>query len=95
MAKAHSSVLRPPSPAHNLVALPQSLTPLLSLRGRRYPLNLIILAVFTLFEGMAVGTVVSFYESRIVIQGAPLPPLLHTSHRSTCRPSCTPRIDRS
>lgn len=38
--------------------------------GDRYPLNLIVLGIFTLFEGMAVGTVVSFYESRVVIQGA-------------------------
>lgn len=57
--------------------LPQCLTTLAT-PLRRYPLNLVVLAVFTLFEGITVGTVVSFYESRIVIQGAlflPPPPL--------------------
>lgn len=33
-----------------------------------HPLNLFILAVFTLFESMAVGTVVGFYETIVVIQ---------------------------
>jgi FtsH-binding integral membrane protein len=38
-------------------------------KAQTFPLNLVILAIFTLFEGLTVGTIVSFYESRIVIQG--------------------------
>jgi len=37
-------------------------------KRHQHPANLILLGLFTMFEAMMVGTVVSYYESRIVIQ---------------------------
>ncbi|KAI8972294.1 inhibitor of apoptosis-promoting Bax1-domain-containing protein [Pilobolus umbonatus] len=41
---------------------------LLAWKSRSVPLNYILLSVFTLLEGHAVGTVVTFYDQKIVLQ---------------------------
>jgi FtsH-binding integral membrane protein len=41
-------------------------------KRHQHPANLVLLGIFTMFEAMLIGTVTSFYESRIVSRGPPV-----------------------
>uniref|UniRef100_A0A4W5M698 Transmembrane BAX inhibitor motif containing 4 n=1 Tax=Hucho hucho TaxID=62062 RepID=A0A4W5M698_9TELE len=65
-----SLVLSPPSPAVVLVSAIGSLVLIIALAFYRHqhPINLYLLAAFTLLESVSVATAVTFYEYSIVLQ---------------------------
>lgn len=62
-------------------------------KRHQHPANLILLGLFTLFEAMLVGTVVSYYESRIVSDIACL--LGQNTDSRSCKPCSSPSASSS
>jgi hypothetical protein len=62
-------------------------------KRHQHPANLILLGLFTLFEAVLVGTVVSYYESRIVSDIACL--LGQNTDSRSCKPCSSPSASSS